>query len=215
MKARNIFLLLALAAPAYGKQPCSPFHNTLRVLLNEPCGVATTAALFHTAGRDNNIDSRVLISVAEVLTNGGASGCGPIYNDPFHALACGEKFPSFSAAILNASYNLSYYHPQRNLDEMISSEGWISGDQIKATFVDLLGDLSQPVFYSSSCCGDCNSNVQTEIQELIQAVLLAGCVYDCPPLSSCSRADADNNGSIGITDLVRDILSALNGCPAI
>jgi hypothetical protein len=60
------------------------------------------------------------------------------------------------------------------------------------------------------CPGDCNGDGIVSINELILAVnISSGSI----PLSACSAADRDRNGSVTIDELIAAVNDALNGCP--
>jgi hypothetical protein len=61
-----------------------------------------------------------------------------------------------------------------------------------------------------ACPGDCDGDLRVAVNELVTAVNIA---LGNRLLALCPAADADREGTITISDLVRAVLVALNGCP--
>lgn len=59
------------------------------------------------------------------------------------------------------------------------------------------------------CAGDCNSDGEVVINELVLAVSIA---LGTQPLASCSQCDLDRDGVVTISELIRAVDSGLNGC---
>lgn len=218
-----VFLFVAAAAHADPPQPCAPFRNTLNKLAGTPCGSLAVARTFHTAADHwgpangfNGLDPRYLVAVAKAVTNGGAEACGVIANDPFAQVQCTFYGSLIDAIEAETAYLWDTYISKGlvYLDYINSHELFSNPVAIRAHFADLLGNPSAALWYTTSCCGDCNRNQVTSVDELVYAVILTGCLHDCPPLSACPWADADFNGVMTITDVIRDVLSAIGGCPS-
>lgn len=62
---------------------------------------------------------------------------------------------------------------------------------------------------AQTCVGDCNSDGQVSINELIKGVNIA---LDRAPLSDCPVFDADGNGSVAVNELITAVQRALAGC---
>ncbi|MCX8071036.1 MAG: hypothetical protein N3C12_01105 [Candidatus Binatia bacterium] len=60
------------------------------------------------------------------------------------------------------------------------------------------------------CAGDCNTDAEVTIEELIAGVLIA---LGSSSLSRCAPMDRDGNGEVTIDELVVGAGSALQGCP--
>jgi len=63
----------------------------------------------------------------------------------------------------------------------------------------------------NGCAGDCNSDGQVAIDEILQ--LVAAALTDAP-LDTCAGADGDHNQQITVDEIVLAVHHALNGCPA-
>ncbi len=72
----------------------------------------------------------------------------------------------------------------------------------------ILAGLPAP---SHACTGDCDSNGQVAINELVRMVNIA---LGVQPLDACPAADASGDGAVRINELVLAVGNALNGCPA-
>jgi hypothetical protein len=59
------------------------------------------------------------------------------------------------------------------------------------------------------CYGDCNTDSQVVVNELITGV---GITLGTTPLGTCKSFDADNSGTVTVGELVRSVNAALNGC---
>ncbi|MGH7292742.1 MAG: hypothetical protein ACREJT_16095, partial [Myxococcota bacterium] len=61
------------------------------------------------------------------------------------------------------------------------------------------------------CVGDCNGDDAVAINELILAVRIA---LGDAALNDCTAIDRDDNGSVGIAELIAAVGNAINACPA-
>lgn len=216
MKRLSLILLLFSTTALAELQPCAPFYHTLKMLKGTPCGDSFISSQFHSAGANFDLDPRFLAAVAKSTTNGGMEGCGLTHKDPFRSPAnCGPVYQNFISAVIDRTHQISLYYPDqlRNVNHICDQEGWNTVD-VRKYISDALGQPSVLLNYSTSCCGDCNNNQQTSISEMIWIVNRTLCSINCQPLSQCPKADADFNGSMAITDVIRDRLSASYGCPA-
>jgi subtilisin family serine protease len=59
------------------------------------------------------------------------------------------------------------------------------------------------------CYGDCNTDGQVVVNELITGV---GITLGTTPLGACKSFDADNSGTATVDEMVRAVNAALNGC---
>jgi hypothetical protein len=93
-----------------------------------------------------------------------------------------------------------------------SCGNWLS--TVRNEFASLKGNPNIPVFYSSSCCGDCNGDTAVSIDEVIYG--LNTILHSDPPLpGACPAMDANLDGLIGVSDLISAIGSAIAyPCPA-
>ena len=64
---------------------------------------------------------------------------------------------------------------------------------------------------NTTCAGDCNGNHVVAVNEIILMIDIA---FGDAPLSRCPAGDADNDGMITISDLLKAVNNLLNGCPA-
>ena len=196
--------------------PCAAFRNTYTLLGSTPAGHIAVRGLYHSEAEVKNIDARLLVAVAFTSTLGGSIDCGVTNFDPFTASGrtC-DNYTSFADAIHKYTEKMSHYiHVSGEGFDFISDiEHW-SRPNVRDIFIELHGRPTVPLFYSSSCCGDCNHNQSVEINELIYAINLTLCAVNCPSISTCAFADADFSNTMDITDLIRDVLSALDPCPA-
>lgn len=62
----------------------------------------------------------------------------------------------------------------------------------------------------SGCVCDCDGDQMVQINELISCVNIA---LGNALLSTCAAADPDHSGTVGISEVVTGVNSALNGCP--
>ena len=62
---------------------------------------------------------------------------------------------------------------------------------------------------ASPCTGDCNTNGQTTINELLTCVNIA---LDNEPRTACVSCDANNDGAVTIDELLRGVTRALTDC---
>lgn len=210
--------LMLTAFPAYAAplpQPCLPYANAANLLSGTPLGSPAIGIEFFKMGKRFDIDPRAAISVAGVKSNFGRDQCSDV-NNPFGPNASGEcgAFSNFVQAIDDFTYRISIHIPPGNYSTIIdiARQPDMNFDGIAAARIYnfLLGNSSRPAHYSSTCCGDCDYSGQTQINEvyyMINALLCFGCPYQC------ALGDADFNGSLLITDIVRDLNSALYGCP--
>lgn len=196
-------------------QPCAPFANTLREFQTTPCGT-TTAAVFHSAAEAANIDPRIMMAGAIVSGKHCVSICASLNNDPLGYCAMAVPWGSFAAGIqghtqrIHDQYILNGYS---YLEGIAGAEGW-DVSTAKTEFANLLGNPNNSIVpYSTSCCGDCNNNQSTEINELVYIINRTLCSVNCPPISNCAKQDANFDGRMDITDVIRDVISALDPCP--
>jgi N-acetylneuraminic acid mutarotase len=63
---------------------------------------------------------------------------------------------------------------------------------------------------AAACSGDCDSNGDVSIAELIRSVAIA---LNRQPLSSCSNVDADHDNVVRVGELIGAVNNLLNGCP--
>lgn len=63
---------------------------------------------------------------------------------------------------------------------------------------------------SSSCAGDCDGDGQVGVSELVTGVSIA---LGSGSLEECSAIDSDSSGVVDVSDLIRAINGALDGCP--
>jgi hypothetical protein len=82
-----------------------------------------------------------------------------------------------------------------------------AGDNVQCTFTN----TQLPPTPDASCRGDCDSGGAVTIGELITAVNISLGRAD---IATCAAIDGDGDGAASIAELVRAVLSALNGCPA-
>jgi len=68
----------------------------------------------------------------------------------------------------------------------------------------VLPDLPLP------CAGDCNSDRQVTIDELLRCVNIG---LATSPVGTCPACDADNGGSVTVEEIIAGVNNALAGCP--
>src|SRR5262245_48660003 len=216
MIGRLVLLLAIFAAlTAYGTQPCAPQQATYDMFKGTYMGLNhTDLDEFHRSGYRNALDPRVLASVAKGASNGGENGCTSIMNNPFYTAICLDRYPSIFAAIVGesdyvgthfiADNRTNYVDIVNRYDDQHARLDVVAGRHFAYAF----GDRNQPVRYSSSCCGDCNRDKVVQISDMTLAVNVGFCAFvpGCsPPLSACQLADADFDGNVTISDLIRDL----------
>ena len=76
----------------------------------------------------------------------------------------------------------------------------------------LLGSFSAPANGAVSCAGDCGSDGQVTVNDLLGMI---GIALDAAPLSNCVAGDIDHDGEIHIDEILAAIHVALIGCPAL
>jgi hypothetical protein len=84
-----------------------------------------------------------------------------------------------------------------------------AGDNVQCTFANT---QLPPTPDTSSCRGDCDDDRSVTVAELITGVNVSLGRAD---IATCSRIDGNADGRASIAELVRAVLSALNGCPAV
>jgi hypothetical protein len=62
---------------------------------------------------------------------------------------------------------------------------------------------------AAGCAGDCNSDAQVSIDDLLQAVTVA---FGGAPLGSCASVDVNGDGTVSINELLGAVQLALDGC---
>ena len=67
-----------------------------------------------------------------------------------------------------------------------------------------------PTRTSKSCVGDCNSDGQVTVNELIQMVNIALGNAD---VSTCTAGEANGDGMIEVNEIIAAVNNGLNGCP--
>jgi hypothetical protein len=63
----------------------------------------------------------------------------------------------------------------------------------------------------ATCPGDCNSNGEVRVEELITGVNIA---LGIAPVGDCLAFDTDNNGEVSVAELIKAVNAALTGCPS-
>ncbi len=61
-----------------------------------------------------------------------------------------------------------------------------------------------------ACTGDCNSNAEVTVDEVVRSVLIA---LGAAPLSACANADANNDEQVTIEEVIAGVGRLLEGCP--
>jgi hypothetical protein len=61
----------------------------------------------------------------------------------------------------------------------------------------------------AGCTGDCNSDAQVSLDDLLQAVTVA---FGDAPVGSCASVDANGDGTVSINELLSAVQRALDGC---
>ena len=76
----------------------------------------------------------------------------------------------------------------------------------------LLAASSRPTQAAIVCAGDCGSEGQVTIDDLLGMVAIA---LDAAPLSGCAAGDIDHDGQIRVDEILAAVHVALIGCPAL
>jgi hypothetical protein len=88
----------------------------------------------------------------------------------------------------------------------------LSGPYLTATATDALGNTSEfspPVALAAGCIGDCESDGNVTIDELLRAVNIA---LGTLAIDLCPAIDRNGDGRAGIDELVAAVNAALTGC---
>jgi hypothetical protein len=90
----------------------------------------------------------------------------------------------------------------------------LKGLQMIPQLSPIVSVWTAPLYDGSACCGDCNGNQATTVDELVYAMnRVLSPVFDGDP-GACPAGDADENGGIFVNDLVLSVNSLFSGCPA-
>jgi hypothetical protein len=97
----------------------------------------------------------------------------------------------------------------------MSAKGLVSSPTLRLVLARsaLLAAVVCGLFFGSrawaQCAGDCNADGNVTIDELLVGVQI---VLDLRPAIDCPPVDDDGDGSVTISELVRAVDTALNGC---
>jgi hypothetical protein len=88
---------------------------------------------------------------------------------------------------------------------------WVCGScvaRLVAAFV--VAGLHVSLAAAAICIGDCNSDGEVTVSELVTAVNVA---LESSPIDACAAADTSGDGTVTVDEVVAAVSNALNGCP--
>jgi hypothetical protein len=94
-------------------------------------------------------------------------------------------------------------------------DGDVDNDgEIRQADVDVVSDCASRVTPGTSrghafCVGDCDADLEVEIEELTQGVNIA---LGTLSIDSCDAVDADEGGTVTVGELIKAVAGALSGC---
>lgn len=234
-------------------QPDNVFEDDLTLLVATNFGTSAIVAGIIRAGRAAGVDPRLLFGIARIESQDGFSLCATNHQNPFGWPTATYPACLAYASIPNAATDVAgqiarnmsrcpnntppcgqpglfagghttvdVLEPYYCIDtDPVHCGNWVSA--VDQTLTQLFGNPNLPLYYSSSCPGDCNRDNKVDVNEIVLAIDDALCWQDGQPVCGsdtppiCYRADANNDwahtGTIEIDDLIKDVNSFLFTAP--